>query len=516
VSGGSTEPRRALGALPVLGSRNAVRGYGHEARPASVAELLRSSPFVGYGYAYPHKTAYRPLPTPRSLAELWAGEDHSNLFLYVHVPFCGVRCGFCNLFTQKHPAAELPERFLDTLARQIEAVAAAVPEARFTRWAIGGGTPTLLDPAQLERVFGELERAWPNGFDRATSSPGFDRATSSPGFDRATSSPGFDRATSSPGFDRAGFASTPGSVETSPETCDDARLAVLEARGTARISIGVQSFFADELRALGRPQAVALAEQALDRIRRRRFATLNIDLIYGIAGQTPASFVAAIDRALSWAPEQLYLYPLYQRPLTGLGRHGRSWDDQRLACLRAGRDHLRAAGYRQVSLRMFEKPGDRGGGGDPSGPAYCCQADGMIGLGVGARSYTRALHYADDWAVGNAGIREIIAAWIERSPAELGQARYGIVLDGDEQRRRWLIQSLLQIDGLDRQAYRERFASEPDDDFAELAELVEHGLLIDAGPRLIPSDRGLEWADAIAPWLYSEPVRAASREFELR
>jgi oxygen-independent coproporphyrinogen III oxidase len=481
------------GSLPVLGpggsggSRNAVRGYGHEARPASVAELLRGSPFVGYAYAYPHKTAYRPLASPRSLAELWAGEDLSNLFLYVHVPFCGVRCGFCNLFTQKHPAADLPDRFLDTLARQMDAVAAAVPEARFTRWAIGGGTPTLLDPAQLERVFTEIERRWPNGFDRAGSSTG----------------------------SSTGFAAAPGSVETSPETCDDARLAVLEARGTARISIGVQSFFADELRALGRPQAVALAEQALDRIRRRRFATLNIDLIYGIAGQTPASFVAAIDRALTWAPEQLYLYPLYQRPLTGLGRHGRSWDDQRLACLRAGRDHLRAAGYRQVSLRMFAKldgDGDQGS----SGPAYCCQADGMIGLGVGARSYTRALHYADDWAVGSAGIREIVAAWIQRSQAELGQARYGITLDGDEQRRRWLIQSLLQIDGLERQAYRERFASEPDDDFAELAELVAHGLLIDEGPRLVPSERGLEWADAIAPWLYSEPVRAASREFELR
>ncbi|MFO7567905.1 MAG: STM4012 family radical SAM protein [Enhygromyxa sp.] len=451
-------------------ARNHVRGYGREPRPRSAAELLAGSPFVGYGYAYPHKTAYRELPRPRPLAEVWAEEDRRRLFLYVHVPFCAVRCGFCNLFTQKHPPAELPGRWLDTLAAQIDAVADAVPDARFARWAIGGGTPTLLEAEQLERVFGELE-------DRFAID----------------------------------FAAAPGSVETSPETCTDERLAVLEARSTARISIGVQSFFAEELRALGRPQAVSLAEQALDRIRARRFPILNIDLIYGIAGQTPRSFVAAIERALDWAPEQLYLYPLYQRPLTGLGRHARSWDDQRLACLRAGRDRLREAGYRQVSMRMFQKPES-----GAEGPVYCCQADGMIGLGVGARSYTRTLHYSDDYAVGSAGIREIVGDWIERPRAQLGEARYGIELGEDEQRRRWLIQSLLQIDGLVLADYRARFGSDPRADFGELDELLEHGLLREADDRLVPSERGLEWADAIAPWLYSESVRAASRDFELR
>lgn len=452
-------------------ARNSVRGYGRDPRPPDVATLLQGSPFVGYAYAYPHKTAYRPLARPRPLTEVWAHEQRDRLFLYVHVPFCAVRCGFCNLFTQKHPPHELPGRWLDTLARQIEVVGEAVPDARFARWAIGGGTPTLLDADQLERIFVELERRWP-----------------------------------------IDFAATPGSVETSPETCTDERLAVLEARQTTRISIGIQSFFTDELRALGRPQAVSLGEQALDRIRAHRFATLNIDLIYGIAGQTPASFVAAIDRALAWAPEQLYLYPLYQRPLTGLGRHARSWDDQRLACLRAGRDHLRARGYQQVSMRMFQ----RESAANDSGPVYCCQADGMIGLGVGARSYTRTLHYSEDWAVGSDSIRGIVDAWIDRPRAQLAEARYGIELCEREQRRRWLIQSLLQIDGLSLPDYQARFGSDARADFTELDQLLDHGLLLEAGDKLIPSDRGLEWADAIAPWLYSESVRAASREFELR
>lgn len=451
-------------------ARNEVRGYSGDARPSSVAQLLSGSPFCGYGYAYPHKTAYRTLERPRPLSQVWGHEDLRHLFLYVHVPFCAVRCGFCNLFTQKHPEAGLSVRWLDTLARQIQVVHEAVPEARFARWAIGGGTPTLLEAEQLDRVFSLLERAFSIDF------------------------------------------SLPGSVETSPETCTHDRLDVLERRGTSRISIGIQSFFAEELRALGRPQSAALGEQALDRIREHDFSVLNIDLIYGIDGQTPASFVAAIDRALSWAPEQLYLYPLYQRPLTGLGRRGRSWDDQRLACLRAGRERLLAAGYEQVSMRMFERPG----GGD-GGPAYCCQADGMIGLGVGARSYTRTLHYSEDWAVGSDEVREIVAAWIARSDESFAVARYGIELDGAEQRRRWLIQSLLQREGLSLADYQRRFSSSVWADFAdELGQLCEHGLLEHADERVTPTDRGLEWADAIAPWLYSESVRAASREFELR
>lgn len=458
-------------------ARNEVRGYGREPQVVDVAAMLEGSPFLGYSYAYPHKTAYRPLAEPRPLAEVWAEQDRSRLFLYVHVPFCAVRCGFCNLFTQKHPPADLPAAWLATLERQIAVVQRALPDARFARWAIGGGTPTLLEADALARIFERLADAWP-----------------------------------------IDFARTPGSVETSPETCTDERLDLLERMGTRRLSIGIQSFDADELRALGRPQAVTLGEAALDRIRRHRFARLNIDLIYGIAGQTPASFEAALRRALDWRPEELYLYPLYQRPLTGLGVRGRSWDDQRAALLEQGRRFLLANGYRQVSMRMFERIDDHA---SATGPVYCCQADGMIGLGVGARSYTRTLHYSDAWAVGSSGVRSIVADWIARTDEQLGQAWYGIELDPSEQRRRWLIQSLLQHEGLGLAEYRERFASEALDDFAlELGGLLDHGLLVREGERddtrLVPTPRGLAWSDAIGPWLYSESSRLASQEFELR
>ncbi|BBJ39769.1 hypothetical protein SSPO_024870 [Streptomyces antimycoticus] len=57
-------------------------------------------PYQSYVYAYPHKTAYRPLAERPALRELWAAEPKDALSLYLHIPFCEVRCGFCNLFTR--------------------------------------------------------------------------------------------------------------------------------------------------------------------------------------------------------------------------------------------------------------------------------------------------------------------------------------------------------------------------------------------------------------------------------
>ena len=103
-----------------------------------------------------------------------------------------------------------------------------------------------------------------------------------------------------------------------------------------RISIGVQSFFEEETAACGRPQSRE-ADAALSLLADAGFATINIDLIYGLPGQTLETWLESLRAALSYQPDQLYLYPLYVRPLTGLGRSQRSWDDLRLTCYREAR-----------------------------------------------------------------------------------------------------------------------------------------------------------------------------------
>jgi oxygen-independent coproporphyrinogen-3 oxidase len=439
-------------------------------------------PYQSYVYAYPHKTAYRPLEPRPQLGEVWRGEDRSALSFYAHIPFCEVRCGFCNLFTRIGASDELTTRYLDALERQARQMSAALEQSGavpgFANAAFGGGTPTFLDAAELSRLF-----------DIAVKWMGVE------------------------------FGEIPLSVEASPATATADRLRVLAERGTTRLSLGVQSFDEVEARTAVRPQKAADVERALAAVRDTRIPILNIDLIYGIDGQTEASWLRSLDAALAWRPEELYLYPLYVRPLTGLSRLGRSsdaaWDEQRLRLYRAGRDHLRAQGYEQVSMRMFRRAkADADTEADAAavsgGDDYACQTDGMIGLGCGARSYTTNLHYSFDYAVSAHEVRGIIDAYV--ATEDFGHAEVGYLLDADEHRRRHFLQSLLQADGLDETAYLARFGTRAEVDFAEpIALLREAGHLEPAALRLTPE--GLAWSDGIGPLLFSPAVRAAMRAY---
>lgn len=438
-------------------------------------------PYESYVYAYPHKTAYRPLADRPALRELWADERKDALSLYLHIPFCEVRCGFCNLFTRIGAPDELTTRYLDALDRQATAVADALHAraatgVRFAAAAFGGGTPTFLDAGELERLCDIAEKRM-----------------------------------------GADLRAVPLSVETSPSTATADRLSVLAERGATRVSIGVQSFVEEEAKAAVRPQRRSDVEAALGRIRDAGIPVLNIDLIYGIDGQTPESWGLSLDAALAWRPEELYLYPLYARPLTPLGRRAHpseaGWDAQRLDLYRRGRDHLLAEGYEQVSMRMFRRSDAPREGADD----YACQTDGMIGLGCGARSYTSDLHYSFDYAVGMREIRSIIDAYT--TTEDFSRAEVGRAVDAGEARRRHLLQSLLQAEGLAVEGYRERFGSRPADDFpAELDRFADLGWLdTDAGPGLLRlSPTGLAYSDALGPALFSPAVRAAMAAYEAK
>jgi oxygen-independent coproporphyrinogen-3 oxidase len=390
----------------------------------------------------------------------WRHEDVSRLSLYVHVPFCEMRCGFCNLFTQSQPADGVVEAYLATLVRQMRAVRAAVPSASFGQFALGGGTPTFLSPAQLELLLNQVE----SSFDLRVR----------------------DLATS---------------VEVSPGTATEDRLHVLAGFGVERISLGVQSFDATETQYIGRPQRSHDAHQALNRIRDRGFPVLNIDLIYGDPRQTRESWLESLRQALRYRPEELYLYPLYVRPETGLARVGSLSLQHRADLYLAARDLLGDHGYDQASLRCFRLPRSE----SPS--SYGCQRDGMIGLGCGARSYTQRLHYSSRFAVTQAGIRGILAEWIAQTDHDLSLASHGIWLSDEEQRRRFIILSVLQSQGLAITEFRERFPDSNVEEMPEVAGLIERGWLVRSGDRYILTPRGLQSSDTIGPLLYSQPVR---------
>jgi oxygen-independent coproporphyrinogen-3 oxidase len=430
--------------------------------------VLHGTPYVAYSYAYPHKTAYRTLPELLLLGEVWGQEVQDSLFLYLHVPFCEYRCGFCNLFTLSQPEASLTRRYLAAMRREAAAYRHALSRPRFTRLAIGGGTPTFLAVDELDELFHLVE-------DLLDAAP----------------------------------AGIPVSCEASPATVTAEKLFLLRERGVDRLSLGIQSFDERDARALGRPQSLRDVRRALSLLADAGFPTINLDLIYGGSTLTQASWLATVDEAIAFGPQEIYLYPLYVRPLTGLAK-GVSWDDHRLELYRAGRERLLKHGYQQVSMRMFQR------GASGTGPVYCCQDDGMVGLGCGARSYTRGLHYSREYAVRSASVAGILADYVGRSETVFGRVEYGFRLDADEQRRRWLILSLLQASGLERANYARSFQGDVLEDFPQLLSLMEHGLARQHGENLQLTPQGLERSDAIGPWLYSQAVVRRKEEYAWR
>ncbi|AFY50990.1 Fe-S oxidoreductase, coproporphyrinogen III oxidase [Nostoc sp. PCC 7524] len=434
-------------------------------------QLLKQSPYQAYVYSYPHKTAYRPLNPPIKLAELWTKQDKQSLFLYIHIPFCEMRCGFCNLFTTVTHNEDFITQYVYTVQRQAKRVKAALGEASFARFALGGGTPTQLPLHHLETILNIAEETM-----------------------------------------GANLQHLPISVEMSPETADKDKLQLLRDRGVDRASIGVQSFIESEVLATQRRQSTPQVKAALTRMREAGFPTINIDLIYGLPGQTVDTWLQSIQSALHFQPEEIYLYPLYVRPLTGLGGSDKEWDDIRISCYREGRSLLLSQGYTQVSMRMFRRVSSL----SSSTPVYCCQADGMVGIGCGARSYTDTLHYSNEYAVGSKEIRDILQAYIQTPNETFDYATYGFQLNIEEQRRRYILLSLLSDEGLNTTAYQQRFQSNLYTDFPELTQLIDLELATPTEKKIHLTAKGIELSDTVGAWLFSEQVNQLMQTYNLK
>ena len=140
----------------------------------------------------------------------------------------------------------------------------------------------------------------------------------------------------------------------------------------------------------------------------------------------------------------------------------------------------------------------------------------MIGLGPGARSYTRELHYSSEFAVGQRGVRKIIRAFNQRTNEQFGEADYGVHLPLPEQKRRYFIKSILHAEGLSLHDYHQCFATVASDDFAtEIEQLCELDLMEVHDERICLTTNGIAWSDTIGPWLYSADVVAKMEAFEL-
>ena len=198
-----------------------------------------------------------------------APEDVS---LYVGIPFCPTRCAYCSFVSAGVGRTfSLMEPYVDALCREIAAAGAAVRRGgrRIKSVYIGGGTPTTLSPALLDRLMGALEGA----------------------------------------FDLSACAEY--TVEAGrPDTITAEKLSVLRERGCTRVSVNPQSMDDRVLTAIGRAHSAADILQAWDLVRRAGFPYANMDLIAGLPADTPEGFRASLDQVLSLGPENVTVHTL--------------------------------------------------------------------------------------------------------------------------------------------------------------------------------------------------------------
>ena len=236
------------------------------------------------------------------------------LGLYVHVPFCATTCDFC-AFYQTTPTAEGVRRFLRGVAREAELVAWPRP-ADTVFW--GGGTPGLLSPRALGELGAVVRRRAP--------------------------------------------AAREWSVEMAPASVTPQRLAVLKEVGVTRISLGVQSLQPALLTALGRRHTRNQALQAYERVRAAGFASVNLDLMFALPGQTVAEWCEDLNEAIGLAPDHISTYCLTFEEDTALFvklSQGKVRRDvaQEAAFYSEGWARLEAAGFCQYEVSNFARPG---------------------------------------------------------------------------------------------------------------------------------------------------------------
>jgi len=240
--------------------------------------------------------------------------------IYVHVPFCLTRCGYCD-FNAVAGLDHLRSRYVAAVLREADLIAPAWAEEEFGSVFVGGGTPTTLDPDHLSGLLAHL---------------------------------------------RARFRVRDGAevtVEANPDTVDAESLERLLAAGFGRLSIGAQSFDAGVLRALERVHQPDAARRAIHQARAAGYRNVNLDLIYGAEGETLESWERTLLETIDLRPEHVSAYALTIEPSTPLGRKVRAGvarppdpdlqaDMFLLAC-----ERLASAGYQHYEVSNWARPG---------------------------------------------------------------------------------------------------------------------------------------------------------------
>jgi len=350
--------------------------------------------------------------------------------IYVHIPFCLTRCGYCD-FNAYAGLDDLKPSYLDALLREAELASPAWDGEPFVSVFLGGGTPTTVAPVDLRSLLARLRERFDLDDDAEVT------------------------------------------IEANPDTVTEASLGVLLDAGYTRLSVGAQSFDTTVLAALERIHQPASVRAAVTAARRAGYRNLSLDLIYGANGETIDSWRRTLGETVSLGPDHVSAYALTIEPATSLGRQVAAGvtaapdpdlqaDMFMLAC-----EVLADAGYRHYEISNWARPGFE-----------CTHNLGYwerrpyVGLGAGAHSYR------DDVRWWNVRPPETYMQMVGRGQLPIGDSES---LDPSDAYLEEVFLKLRILEGVPASWFEtERYER-----------FVRSGLLSDDLGRLVPTERGM-------------------------
>lgn len=373
--------------------------------------------------------------------------------VYVHIPFCNYHCTFCFYAVRTGARREEMERYVNALIREL----AWVPAGSWLgRLIVGGGTPTALPADLLARTLDAIFTRVPSAHDGAHT------------------------------------------LEASPDSVTADHLRVLHDHGVTRMSMGIESLDDAVLNAVQRRHTPEQALAACRLIAESGF-TLNIDLIYGLPGQSEDSFRRDLESIAHTGVSTLCLYALRLNERTAVAGQLTETERFDLARLMRWRAFIRSAaadaGFVQTRSYTFKRAGSKPSWHErPSTPRSTTGAH-ELGLGMSARSQVGAAVYRN---------HEVSDTYMDRIEQGMSPVEAVFDLQEDDLKTQLLASTLGNGRPLVRSSYQERFRVSIDDDFAPLlARLGDASLIDDDGERIVLTDMGRLVYDRVLLCFYS-------------
>jgi oxygen-independent coproporphyrinogen-3 oxidase len=370
--------------------------------------------------------------------------------IYTHLPFCEERCHFCACHVIISPHKEVAHPYVQHLYREIEAVAALIPDRReVSQFHWGGGTPTYYGADDLVALFRQYKRFFSFRPDAEIA------------------------------------------LEVDPRVTTFEQLEKLTAEGFNRMSMGVQDFDPTVQQAVNRIQSFEQTRDLIVRGRELGMHSINIDLIYGLPHQTPESFHTTLEKALELSPDRVAVYsfalvPWIKAHQKYLPQESLPSPETKLELLTIARDAFMGAGYVDIGMDHFAKPNDSLSVAQREGRLWRnfmgytnLRAADILGFGVSA------IGYVDDAFVQN--VKKLTEYYEAISAGELPVER-GYALSRDDLARQRVIQELMCNFVVRKSDVEREFSIDFDQYFAEdlalLQPLVAEGLAENSAERV--------------------------------